>query len=505
VSYQPRLNESVARIESLKVRILGNASLAEAEKQEMFQELDLLRGFLLESISMQGPANKGSKDSILKPAMHFGSNLLTLEGIIGHNKKIKKLLSVISKVACSKLTILLEGETGTGKELLARIVHINSERQKIVSVNCGAFPIGLIESELFGHVKGAFTGANVDRKGKFQEADGGTIFLDEIGDLEPTAQVKILRVLEHGELQRVGSEKIYKVDVRVIAATNKHLESMVEDGLFREDLLYRINICPLNVPPLRVRRDEIEILFEHFIQDWQKSGFGVVPNLSEDLYNFIYNDYQFPGNIRELKNLAQYIACIAGEETVGISDLPDRYQQIYNETSQKKLEKNTVGDIEYVRSCLAKIHVHFARVNFSIAIRTMFSAVAVRISTSFDSLLKCPNQENVLSTIHLFGITAKPSLIRIEIYRLIFKRSSTKSTAVPRYPPSPESASIVGYFSTVLSSTSPACLVSLRFAACTETWRRFPRISTTICLLRPFTFFPPSNPTSSLASWVLTL
>ena len=165
----------------------------------------------------------------------------------------------------------------------------------------------------------------------------------------------------------------------------------------------------------------------------------------------------------------------------------------------------TVISGDNLRSCLAKIYTHFATVNFSMAIRTTFSDVAVNNSTSFDSLLKFPSQAKVLSTIHLFLKTANPSLILIEMLSLIFRLSSTNLTAVPRYPPSPEKASIVGYLSSVLSRTSHACLVSLRFAAWTETWSRFPRISTTICLLCPLTFLPPSNPISSLANWVLTL
>jgi transcriptional regulator with GAF, ATPase, and Fis domain len=349
VNYLPPLNDSVARIESLKVRILGIQHLGDKEKQRLFLELDLLRGVLLEAISSQVVTQEILADPGLKSSVRFGNNRLVLEGIIGHNKKIKNLLGVIAKVADTKLTVLFEGETGTGKELLARIVHLNSGRKKIVSVNCGAFPSGLVESELFGHIKGAFTGANSDRKGKFEEADGGTIFLDEIGDLDLTAQVKILRVLEQGELQRVGSEKIHMVDVRVVAATNKHLETMVAEGRFREDLFYRINICPLTVPPLRERRDEIEILFEHFIQDGQLFKSGQVPVLSKDLYKFIFVEYAFPGNIRELKNIAQYIACIAGSSKVEITDLPDRYQQIFSRISDKKTGVDISGGMESVR------------------------------------------------------------------------------------------------------------------------------------------------------------
>ena len=340
------LNDSVARIEALKIRILGNATLLDGEKREIFQELDLLRGVFLETVSRHGAVPGVSAGAPVGTTARFGSHRLVLEGIVGHNKKITELLHVVSKIASTKLTVLFEGETGTGKELLARIVHLNSKREKFVTVNCGAFPPSLIESELFGHLKGAFTGAHADRKGKFEEADGGTIFLDEIGDLDSTAQVKLLRVLESGELQRVGSDKIHWIDVRVVAATNKPLESMVAKGQFREDLLYRINVCPLTVPPLRERRDEIEILLEHFIQEGRLFKEGAVPTLSPDLRRFILLAYPFPGNIRELKNMAQYIACIAEERPVEMGDLPSRYQQAFRGTQRRR----SMGGLEAVRS-----------------------------------------------------------------------------------------------------------------------------------------------------------
>lgn len=322
------INESVARIEALKVRILGNVALSEGEKQRVFQDLDILRGVFLETLAQQRPVvqpGQGSGEMVAR----YGANPLVLEGIVGHNHQITGLLNVIAKIAPSPLTVLLEGETGTGKELLARIVHLNSGRKKFVAVNCGAFPPGIIESELFGHVKGAFTNANSERKGKFEEANGGTIFLDEIGDMDLTAQVKLLRVLEQGELQRVGSDQTHTIDVRVITATNKVLDTMVKQGMFREDLLYRINVCPLTVPPLRDRRDEIEILLEYFLQESVTQKGGTIPKLEKGLRTYLLNDYEFPGNIRELKNIAQYIAYIAEKKPVSIHDLPARYRQDY--------------------------------------------------------------------------------------------------------------------------------------------------------------------------------
>ena len=321
------LNDIIARTEALKVRILGNAQLADHEKQELFHELDMLRGILLETNVNHGSNQIFPPVSPSTASGGYGSNPLVLEGIVGHNKSITRLLRVISKIAPSKLSVLLEGETGTGKELFARIVHLNSGRTKFVAVNCGAIPRTLIESELFGHIKGSFTGAYNERKGKFEDADGGTIFLDEIGDLDLDAQVKMLRILEEGELQRVGSEKNHQIDVRVITATNKNLEEMVSQGRFREDLYYRINICPLFIPPLRERKDEIELLLEFFLQEMALSTHQKIPELAPELRRFILEEYDFPGNIRELKNMAQYIVHIADKKQVTIRDLPRRYQR----------------------------------------------------------------------------------------------------------------------------------------------------------------------------------
>ncbi|MBF0145979.1 MAG: sigma-54-dependent Fis family transcriptional regulator [Magnetococcales bacterium] len=326
------LNESIARIEAIKVHVL-DSNLSEHGKQKIFNDLDSLRCVFLEAIA-QYPLNDGRIQSQTVVA-RYGASPMILEGIIGHSEKMKNLLNVISKVAPSRLTVLFEGETGTGKELLARIVHLNSGRKKFIAINCGAFPPGIIESELFGHVKGSFTNAHMDRKGKFEEADGGTIFLDEIGDMDLAAQVKLLRVLEQGELQRVGSDQTHTIDVRVITATNRVLDDQVAEGKFREDLLYRINVCPLTVPPLRERRDEIEILLEFFIQEQQARVKQGVPRLSAELKKFFLHDYDFPGNIRELKNIAQYILVTSGTREMTVKDLPERYQRAFARVMEK--------------------------------------------------------------------------------------------------------------------------------------------------------------------------
>ncbi len=346
------LNENIARIELLKMKVLDWPGSSDWERGSILHELDILRGTLLQVF------NTVHQSHVAHEHAHAAATLpgnepweLKIEGIIGQNKQIAKILKVISRVAATDLTVLLEGETGSGKELFARIIHLNSKRKAFVAVNCGAFPADIIESELFGHVKGAFTGAVGERKGKFEEADGGTIFLDEIGDLELQAQVKLLRVLEVGELQRVGSDSTYSVDVKVIAATNKNLEEMVQEGEFREDLYYRINMCPLWIPPLRERRDEIEILFEYFLQQACAAIDKKNVVLEQRLRAFVYKRYHFPGNIRELKNMAKYLAYIATDAPVRLEDLPERYQKY--DADRIKLDPealpNHVKRLDYVK------------------------------------------------------------------------------------------------------------------------------------------------------------
>lgn len=320
------LNENIARIESLKLKVLEIAMLSPADRDIFFQNLDLLRSAFIDFASRQYRSSEEPRPLAQSKQSFSWKSDLIIEGIIGSSAVITEILKTIGSVAPSTLTVLLEGETGTGKELFARIIHLNSKRQKFVAVNCGAFPPGVIESELFGHVKGSFTGASADRKGKFEEADEGTIFLDEIGELEPLAQVKLLRVLETGELQRVGSDKFKQVDVRVIAATNRNLEAMVREGRFREDLYYRLNMCPIHLPALRERRDEIGILLEYFLEEACAKQNKSVPKIDAELRHYLCAIYDYRGNIRELKNIAQFMACIAGEGPISIEHLPDRYR-----------------------------------------------------------------------------------------------------------------------------------------------------------------------------------
>ncbi len=318
------LNENIARIEALKIKVLEWPGLSSAVRNTFFAELDALRAAF---VQLANDAFRTVPQKDCRPAAepHKAPEHLKIEGIIGQSKRIADILKIVARVSPTDLTVLFEGETGSGKELFARIIHNNSQREQFIAVNCGAFPTGIIESELFGHVKGAFTGATSDRKGTFEEANGGTIFLDEIGELELLAQVKLLRVLEVGELQRVGSDKTIHTDVRVIAATNRDLQAMVKQKTFREDLYYRLNMCPIFIPPLRERRDEIRILLDYFFQEIRAPE-RKPPVLSKQLRDFVYYQYDFPGNIRELKNLAQYIAMVDAGRPVSLRDLPQHYQ-----------------------------------------------------------------------------------------------------------------------------------------------------------------------------------
>ncbi|HET9384201.1 MAG TPA: sigma-54 dependent transcriptional regulator [Gemmatimonadales bacterium] len=241
--------------------------------------------------------------------------------IVGTSKGIKQLIELIEKVAPTPARVLITGENGTGKELVARAIHALSPRAAgpFVEVNCAAIPTELIESELFGHMKGSFTGAFADRAGKFELADGGTLFLDEIGDMSLSAQAKVLRALQEGVISRVGSGKALPVDVRVIAATNKNLGLEIEEGQFREDLLYRLNVVPIKVPPLRDRRGDVPLLVAHFLTELAKEGLPKKTFEPAALERLASHDW--PGNIRELKNAVERLVILAPGAAVTQSDV----------------------------------------------------------------------------------------------------------------------------------------------------------------------------------------
>jgi transcriptional regulator with GAF, ATPase, and Fis domain len=236
------------------------------------------------------------------------------EGAFGDNPKLLEALETAEKAAPTGLPVLIDGESGTGKELMAKVIHANGDRSQrpFVSVNCGAIPDNLLESELFGHCKGAFTGAVSDRKGKFETAHTGTIFLDEIGELPLAGQVKLLRVLEAHEIQRVGSDQPIRVDTRVVAATNRNLRKMSQEGRFREDLFYRLGVIHVTLPPLRERKDEIPLLFQFFGDEAAEVLKRRPIEMSRPLRGFLL-DYAYPGNIRELRNIIYRLSCLAGQ------------------------------------------------------------------------------------------------------------------------------------------------------------------------------------------------
>jgi len=241
--------------------------------------------------------------------------------ILGESRAISEVHKMIERVAPTQARVLVTGENGTGKELVARNLHEGSSRWKepFVEVNCAAIPSELIESELFGHEKGAFTGATGSHMGRFEAADGGTIFLDEIGDMDPAAQAKVLRVLETGELTRVGAEKSLTVDVRVIAATNKDLAAAVEEGAFREDLLYRLNVVEIHLPPLHHRKDDVPLLSRHFLAQACAKNDIALRKLHPDCEAWI-SAQVFPGNVRQLRNLMERIAILADGDPISASE-----------------------------------------------------------------------------------------------------------------------------------------------------------------------------------------
>ncbi len=249
------------------------------------------------------------------------------ENIIGTSTALRDVLETVSKVAMTDSTVLITGESGTGKELVARAIHFNSKRadKMFVTVNCGAIPEDLLESELFGHVRGAFTNAVANREGRFTVAHEGTIFLDEIGDMSPTLQVKLLRVLQDRTFEPVGSSKTQSVDVRVLAATNQSLEDAIAKRLFREDLYYRLNVIPIVVPPLRERRDDIPLLAQHFLNIANDGRSGGEVEFSDEVIERL-TGFDWPGNVRELENLVERVVTLCSGQSVVASDLPKAIQ-----------------------------------------------------------------------------------------------------------------------------------------------------------------------------------
>jgi len=248
------------------------------------------------------------------------------KNLIGDSEVMQQIFQFIERIATTDSTVLICGESGTGKELVARAIHYNSDRRNrpMVPVNCGAIPEDLLESELFGYEKGAFTGALKTRIGRFELADGGTVFLDEIGDMSPALQVKVLRVLQEHEFERVGGIKSIKVDIRVIAATHRDLEKAVKQGAFREDLYYRLNVIPVILPPLRERKSDIPLLTRYFIERFNREKKRNIEGVSPEALKYLMR-YHWPGNVRELENIIERLVILKGEGTIEKEDLPENF------------------------------------------------------------------------------------------------------------------------------------------------------------------------------------
>ncbi|MET0964706.1 MAG: sigma 54-interacting transcriptional regulator [Noviherbaspirillum sp.] len=307
------------KIEILRSALRWSSRLERADIEKLLRQANALRDEVMQLSTKERfvTAAAGAAPREL-PAGERRRALLqrafVFEGTFGDNPDLLDALEVAEKAAPTDLPVLIDGESGTGKELMAKVIHANGARadRPYISVNCGAIPENLLESELFGHKKGAFTGASNDRKGKFESAHRGTIFLDEIGELPLPGQVKLLRVLQSHEIQRVGSDETISVDTRIVAATNKNLRQLIEQGTFREDLFYRLSVIHVTLPPLRARKDEIPLLFAYFgaeaAENLKRKPVRMTPRLRDFLLA-----YQYPGNIRELRNLIYRLSCLAGD------------------------------------------------------------------------------------------------------------------------------------------------------------------------------------------------
>ncbi|MGE3466152.1 MAG: sigma 54-interacting transcriptional regulator [Pyrinomonadaceae bacterium] len=311
-------------------------------KQSTFEEHDIA---LIEGIADQiGTALE--RDQLSAEVMRLRSELHQRQSeIIGQAPAIRRAIELGLNVADTNTTVLITGESGTGKELIANLIHFNSgrENQPFVKINCGAIPETLLESELFGHEKGAFTDARSQRIGRFEEANGGSLFLDEIGEMSPSAQVRLLRVLQDGELTRVGGKHVIKTDVRVIAATNSDLERAIADGQFRKDLFYRLSVFPITLPPLRERVEDINLLVIHFLENYKEKTGRFVSGISKEAMRALVN-YDWPGNVRELENAIERAIIIGSGRQIEVDDLPDAIAQTAGGASaHARLERATAA------------------------------------------------------------------------------------------------------------------------------------------------------------------
>jgi transcriptional regulator with PAS, ATPase and Fis domain len=319
----------IEKIEILRSTLRWASTLERPQIQKLLSQCNALRDEVMQLsrkerfVTATASETGARKQTTTQRRKALLDRSFVFEGVFGENPKLLDALEIAEKAAPTDLPVLIDGESGTGKELMAKVIHANGSRadKPYISVNCGAIPDNLLESELFGHKRGAFTGASADRAGKFEAANTGTIFLDEIGELPLPGQVKLLRVLQSNEIQRVGSDKAIEVDARIVAATNKNLLKMCREGSFREDLYYRLGVIQVTLPPLRERKDEIPLLIEYFGDEAAEKLRRRPIKLSRRLRTFLLN-YAFPGNIRELRNIIFRIACLAGD-TADFEHLPE--------------------------------------------------------------------------------------------------------------------------------------------------------------------------------------
>jgi transcriptional regulator with GAF, ATPase, and Fis domain len=355
----------IEKIELLRSGMRWLKGLDAAEKQKLLSQVNALRSEVmilsrherLRDESESDAQQKSNQKTTLKRREDLIERNFVFEGVFGESHELLESMEIAERAAPSDLPVLIDGESGTGKELMAKVVHTNGRRadKPFISVNCGAIPENLIESELFGHKKGAFTGASSDRAGKFESAHGGTIFLDEIGELPLQGQVKLLRVLQSNEIQRVGSDQVVNIDTRIVAATNRNLLKMSQQGSFREDLFYRLSVIQVTLPPLRERRDEIPLLIDFFAgeaaEKLERSPIRLAPRLRSFL-----GKYDYPGNIRELRNLIFRISCLA-DDTADISHLPEHVRPTPSPagaTEGKSQAERSLGDVRQMASDAAE-------------------------------------------------------------------------------------------------------------------------------------------------------
>ena len=309
-----------------EVPVIKNASVVKDDKGRLLGVVETVT-----DLTELNQARKRAEEAALRLGEFH-----RLDNIIGKSRAMREVFSAIQAAAASDATILIQGESGTGKELVAGAIHYNSERKNklLVTVNCSALSETLLESELFGHVKGAYTGAVRDRIGRFEEADEGTVFLDEIGELSSFIQVKLLRVLQEREIERVGESVKRKINIRIVTATHQDLYAKVRQGSFREDLYYRLKVFPITIPPLRDRKEDIPLLVSHFIQTMtRKTGKPILDTSRQAMRAFM--DYDWPGNVRELENAIEHSFVLCSTDRIELDDLPVEIRRIIKSSSRK--------------------------------------------------------------------------------------------------------------------------------------------------------------------------